>query len=244
MEDQFSRQRMLIGEEGMRILNGSRVAVFGLGGVGGYAVEALARCGIGAIDLVDHDRFSLTNLNRQLHATHSTLGMLKTDAVRNRILEINPDCRVTVYPVFFLPDNAADFNLSLFSYVVDAMDTVTAKLALARSASDAGVPLISAMGTGNKTDPTALHVSSIEQTSVCPLARIMRKECRKRGITGLKAVWSSEDPLSPLEKPPQSDAGDSLLPRRDTPGSFAFVPAAAGLLLASRVVLDLLDSAR
>ena len=144
MEDQFSRQRMLIGEEGMRILNRSRVAVFGLGGVGGYAVEALTRCGIGAIDLVDHDRFSLTNLNRQLHATHSTLGMLKTDAVRNRILEINPDCRVTVYPVFFLPDNAADFNLSLFSYVVDAMDTVTAKLALARSASDAGVAALAA----------------------------------------------------------------------------------------------------
>ena len=240
MEDQFSRQRMIIGEEGMRKLSSSRVAVFGLGGVGGYAAETLARCGIGALDLIDHDRFSLTNLNRQLHAAHSTVGMLKTEVVRARILDINPNCRVTVFPVFYLPENAPDFHLADYDYIIDAMDTVTAKLTLAESAAKAGTPLISSMGTGNKTDPSRLRITRIEQTSVCPLARIMRRECRKRGITGLKAVWSAETPLTPRPGAETPVPADPAAPRRDTPGSIAFVPAAAGLLLASEVVRDLL----
>ena len=238
MADQFARQRMLVGDEGMEKLRRSRVAVFGLGGVGGYAAEALARCGVGAVDLVDHDRFTVTNLNRQLHATWKTLGMQKTDAVRERILEIYPECRVTVHPVFYLPETASLFDLSVFDYCIDAMDTVTAKLMLAQAAADAGVPLVSAMGTGNKTDPSALRVSPIEKTSVCPLARIMRKECRRRGITGLKAVWSTEDPLEPLFAAEEERDADA--PRKDTPGSVAFVPAAAGLLLAAEAVRDLL----
>ncbi len=238
MADQFDRQRMLVGDEGMEKLRGSRLAVFGLGGVGGCAAEVLARCGVGAIDLVDHDRFTMTNLNRQLHATWKTLGLQKTDAVRDRILEIYPDCRVTVHPVFYLPETAHLFDLSVFDYCIDAMDTVTAKLTLAQAAADAGVPLISAMGTGNKTDPSALRVSPIEKTSVCPLARIMRKECRRRGITGLKAVWSAEEPLEPLFAAESERAADA--PRKDTPGSIVFVPAAAGLLLAAEAVRDLL----
>ena len=238
MEDPFVRERMLFGPEALDRLSHCRVAVFGLGGVGGYAVEALVRSGIGAIDLIDHDRYSLSNLNRQLHATRKTLGMQKVEAVRDRILEINPDCRVTVHPVFYLPETASLFDLSVFDYLVDAVDTVTAKLSLAAAARESGIPIISAMGTGNKTDPSALRVSPLEETSVCPLARIMRKECRKRGISGLKVVWSSEEPSRPLEK--VSEDASSAAPRRDTPGSTAFVPAAAGLLLASAVVRDLI----
>ncbi len=238
MDDQFDRERMLIGDEGVELLSRSSVAVFGLGGVGGYAAEALARCGIGSLALIDSDRYSLSNLNRQLHAAHSTVGRLKTEVVRSRILDINPSCSVTVYNLFYLPDTASEISLSGFDYIADAMDTVTAKLYLASAASGAGVPVISAMGTGNKTDPSLLRVSPIEMTSVCPLARIIRKECRSRGIRGLKAVWSAEDPLAPLR--PASDARPADAPRRDVPGSLAFVPAAAGILMASEIVRDLL----
>ena len=242
MEDPWIRERMLFGSEALEKLNQSRVAVFGLGGVGGYAAEALVRSGIGSIDLTDPDVYAPSNLNRQLHATRSTLGVPKTEAVKNRILDIRPDCIVTVHPVFFLPETASLFDFSAYDYVVDAVDTVTAKLALAKAAGDAGVPVISSMGTGNKTDPSALRVSPIEETSVCPLARIMRRECRRRGIHGLKAVWSAEEPLRPLFTPQEKPAADAS--RRDIPGSTAFVPAAAGLLMASVVVRDLISSFR
>lgn len=229
---------MLFGAEALEKLAGCRVALFGLGGVGGYAAEALARSGIGALDLIDHDTYSISNLNRQLHATRSTLGMPKTETVKNRILEINPACKVTVHPVFYLPETASQFDFSVYSYIADAVDTVTAKLSIVQAAFASGVPVISAMGTGNKTDPSSLRVSPIEETSVCPLARIMRKECRKRGITGLKVVWSSEEPLRPLFEPDEVRDPDAA--RRDIPGSTAFVPAAAGLLMASVVIRELI----
>ncbi len=237
MPNPFSRTELLLGPEAMKRLAACRVAVFGIGGVGGYAVEALARSGIGALDLIDDDRFSETNLNRQLHATRSTLGQYKTDAAEQRIRDINPDCRVTAYKTFFLPETQDQFDFTQYDYIVDAIDTVKGKLALIEKADAAGTPIISAMGAGNKLDPTAFRVADIYQTSVCPLARIMRSECRKRGIRKLKVVYSRETPLKPLGEVPANERRGDV--RRDIPGSTAFVPAAAGLIIAAEVVRDL-----
>ncbi len=245
MPDRFSRTERLFGPEAMEKLRRSRVAVFGLGGVGGYAVEALARSGVGALDLVDDDCVSLTNLNRQILATEQTLGMAKTDAAEQRILSVNPDCRVCKYRLFFLPETARLFDFGQYDYVVDAVDTVTAKLALIEAARAAGTPIISAMGAGNKLDPTAFEVADLSETSVCPLARILRKELRKRGVEHLKVVYSREKPARPL--PPEEtaeteekSARPGAAARRDVPASNAFVPGVAGLILAGEVVKDLI----
>ena len=233
--DQSSRTRLLLGEDAMARLKNARVAVFGLGGVGGYTVEALARAGVGRLDLIDHDTVSLTNLNRQILATHSTVGMAKTEAARRRVLDIDPTIRVTVHDTFFLPDTAAQFDFTQYDYVVDAIDTVTGKLALAAICQDTGTPIISSMGTGNKLDPTAFRVADISETTGCHLARIIRKECKKRGIRKLKVVYSQELPRSPQEEtgeaPPEG--------RRALPGSVAFVPSVAGLILAGEVIKDI-----
>ena len=224
-----------------------RVAVFGIGGVGGYAAEALARSGIGALELIDDDRVCLTNLNRQLFATRKTIGMYKVDAAEERIRDINPDCRVTTRKTFFLPETRDEFDFTQYDYIVDAIDTVAGKLALAEQAQEAGTPIISAMGAGNKTDPTAFRVADIYKTSVCPLARVMRSECRKRGIRRLKVVYSTEPPIRPLEDPSISCRSHCICPpgtrkctvRRDIPGSTSFVPPAAGLIIAGEVIKDL-----
>ncbi len=237
-KEEFSRTRLLLGAEAMDRLAAARVAVFGLGGVGGYVVEALARSGVGALDLIDSDTISLSNLNRQILATHETVGMAKVDAAAERVHAIAPDCVVWTYKTFFLPETAGEFDFTKFDYVVDAIDTVTGKIQLVLCAKAAGTPVISAMGTGNKLDPTAFRVADISKTTVCPLARIMRKELRKRGVDHLKVVYSTETPVrgegedvpDPAEHPG----------RRDIPGSVAFVPAAAGLILAGEVVRDLI----
>ena len=236
MQEQFSRTALLLGDSGIARLNNARVAVFGIGGVGGYAVEALARSGIGALDLIDHDTVSLSNINRQIIATHDTVGRRKVDVAKERILSINPDCCVRTFPVFFLPDTVDTFDFSQYDYVVDAIDTVTAKLLLAEKTYAAGVPLISAMGTGNKLDPTAFEVTDINKTTFCPLARIMRKELKKRGIPHLKVVYSQEPAMTPGV---DSDEPMELAGRKPVPGSTAFVPAVAGLILAGAVIKDL-----
>ena len=242
MEHALSRLEMLVGPEALERLARARVVVFGLGGVGGYAVEALARSGVGALDLVDHDTVSVSNLNRQILATHRSLGRLKIEVAAERVRDINPSCAVRTYRTFFLPETAEEFDFRDYDYVLDAVDTVTAKLLLIARAQEAGVPILSAMGTGNKLRPELLEVADIYETSVCPLARIMRKECRKRGIRKLKVVYSREEPLEPLplaEAGPQ--AADSVCgQKRAVPGSSAFVPAAAGLIMASEAVRDLL----
>ena len=231
----FERTALLLGEEALDILARSRVAVFGLGGVGGYVVEALARSGIGALDLVDSDRINPSNLNRQLLATQETLGQWKTEAAAARVRSINPDCRVTLHRCFYLPETAAQFDFTQYDYIVDAIDTVTGKLMLAEEAQRSGTPIISSMGTGNKLDPTAFRVADITQTAVCPLARIMRKELKKHGVEHLKVVYSREKPLEPTERlVPAEEAG-----RRDIPGSVAFVPSVAGMILAGEVIKDL-----
>lgn len=232
MEDMFSRTRMLLGNEAMDRLKKARVAVFGIGGVGGHVVEALVRSGVGALDLVDSDRVALSNLNRQIVATRDTLGMLKVEAAKQRVLSINPGCVVRTFPVFFLPETADQFDFSRYDYVVDAIDTVAGKLQLIEAAQKAGVPVISSMGAGNKLDPTAFRVADISKTSVCPLARVMRRELRKRGIDHVKVVYSTEPALTP------APTGEDTV-RRTTPGSTAFVPAAAGLVLASEVIKDI-----
>ncbi len=242
MEDRLIRTRLLLGDEAMERLARARVAVFGIGGVGSYTVEALARSGVGALDLIDNDTVSLSNLNRQLIATLDTVGQPKVEVAARRISRLNPDCRVRTYQSFFLPENASDFDFTRYDYVVDAIDTVAGKLQLVLCARAAGVPILSAMGTGNKLDPTALEIADIYETSGCPLARVMRRELRKRGIPGLKVVYSREEPLPTdpelsrrcLE---ESRAGGST--RRSIPGSTAFVPAAAGLMIAAQVVRDL-----
>ena len=251
MASPFLRSQMLLGAEALERLASCRVAVFGLGGVGGYTVEALARAGIGALELIDHDIFSVTNLNRQLHATRETIGLYKADVAAERVRAINPDCNAVARKVFFMPETREQFNFSGFDYVVDAVDTVRAKLALAEIAQEAGTPLISAMGAGNKLDPTAFRVADIYETSVCPLARVIRRECRKRGIQHLKVVYSVEPPLIPTEKAfreeEQEESPGSLQgnhSRRDTPGSVSFVPAVAGLILAGEVVKDLIGYSR
>ncbi len=237
MDPRFKRNEMLLGETAMERLENARVAVFGLGGVGGYVVEALARSGVGALDLIDNDKVALSNLNRQVIATEDTVGKCKTEAALARVLSINPDCRVTLHTCFFLPENADTFDFSAFDYVVDAIDTVAGKLAIIEKARAAGVPVISSMGTGNKINPTMLTVSDISETSYDPLARVMRRELKKRGITSLKVVWSREQPIAPAS--PADPAETPANGRRSTPGSTAFVPACAGLILASEVVKDL-----
>lgn len=234
--DPYSRTAFLLGEEGMQKLKGATVAVFGLGGVGGYVVEGLARCGIGGLVLIDHDTISITNINRQILATRKTVGMDKAEAARQRVLEIDPEIQVTARKEFFSPDTAENFDFSQYDYVVDAIDTVTGKLALVKAARDAGVPIISCMGTGNKLDPTKFQIADITKTSVCPLARIIRKECAKRGIRHLKVLFSTEDPISPIA------TSEEELPegRRALPGSVSFVPSVAGLMIAGEVVKDLI----
>ena len=236
MKEQFSRTQILLGEEAVEKLKNARVAVFGVGGVGGYTVEALARCGVGNLDLIDSDTVSVSNINRQILATHSTVGMLKVDAAKARILDINPECHVRTYPIFYLPDTAEQFDFTAYDYIVDAIDTVTGKLQLVERAVAAGTPIICSMGTGNKLDPAAFMVSDISKTSMCPLARIMLKELKKRGINHLKVVYSQEEALTP-------DVDEEELKRtgkRQIPGSVAFVPGAAGLILAGEVVKDLI----
>lgn len=239
MDTRFIRTQMLLGEDAMERLAMSRVAVFGLGGVGGHVVEALARSGIGALDLIDNDTVALSNLNRQIIATENTLGELKTEAAKARVLSVNPNCRVTLHNCFFLPENADTFDFSAFDYVVDAIDTVSGKLAIIEKALAAGVPVISSMGTGNKLNPAMLTVSDISETSYDPLARVMRRELKKRCITSLKVVWSREKALTPAAPPGEADKPSGS--RRSTPGSTPFVPGCAGLILASEVVRDLLS---
>lgn len=292
MEDQFARTEMLLGREGMDRLRGARVAVFGIGGVGGYVCEALARSGVGALDLIDHDRISLTNLNRQIIATWKTLGQYKVEAMRERIEEINPRAQVRTYRTFFLPENAEEFSFAEYDYVVDAVDTVTAKLGIILTAKEAGVPVISSMGAGNKLDGSLFQVADIYETKVCPLAKVMRRELKRRGVERLKVVYSEETPIlpkpwetpickktaaSPLEEPMATpfEGGSSVenpigidrnpgkeeipeeaaaglsgetAPRntgtectysKSIPGSAAFVPSVAGLILAGEVIRDL-----
>ena len=234
MINEFSRTELLLGADGMEKLKRARVAVFGIGGVGSYAVEALARAGIGALDLIDNDVISLTNINRQIIALHSTVGLPKTDVMAARVKDINPECEVRTYQTFYGPDTAEQFDFAQYDYIIDAIDTVTGKLALAVNAQKANTPIISSMGTGNKLDPTAFTVTDIYKTSFCPLARIMRKELRKRGIERLKVVYSEEEALTPegvTEELPQG--------RRSIPGSVSFVPSAAGLILAGEVIKDI-----
>ncbi len=251
MLNQFSRTQLLYGEESMQKFAGCRVAVFGIGGVGGYVVEALARCGIGALDLIDDDRICLTNINRQILATRKTVGDYKVDVAEKRVLEINPDCRVRTYKTFYLPDTQDQFDFRNYDYVVDAIDTVTGKLAIVENAKKAGTPVISSMGAGNKVDPTAFEVADIYETSICPLAKVMRKECRKRGIDSLNVVYSKEVPVRPLEDMSISCRQHCICPpgtarkctqRRDIPGSTAFVPSVVGLIIAGVIINDLAES--
>lgn len=236
MEEEFCRTALLLGKDGVERLSQAKVAVFGVGGVGSYCVEALARAGIGTLILFDSDRIAVSNINRQLIALHSTVGMLKTEVAARRIADINPDCRVIQYPVFFLPENAAQYDLSGCSYIVDAVDTVAAKLSIIQLAMEKDIPVISCMGAGNKLDPTRFEVADISHTSVCPLARVMRRELKKRGIEHCKVVYSQEPALSPAVTDEQLPDGSS---RRAIPGSVSFVPSAAGLILAGEVIKDL-----
>ena len=251
MLNQFSRTQLLLGADGMEKLFHARVAVFGIGGVGGYTVEALARSGIGALDLIDDDKVCLTNLNRQIFATRKTVGQYKVDVAEQRILEINPDAAVHTCKTFYTPQTAGRFDFTQYDYVVDAIDTVTGKLALVEQAQKAGVPIISCMGAGNKMDPTAFEVTDIYKTSMCPLARIMRQELRKRGVKRLKVVYSREPAMTPVDDMTISCRTHCICPpgtarkctqRRQVPGSNAFVPAVAGLIIAAEVVKDLSGS--
>lgn len=232
--EEFSRTELLLGSAAMAKLASSHVAIFGIGGVGGYVAEALARCGIGTIDIIDKDIISASNINRQIIAMHSTVGKSKTDVMKERILDISPDTKVNAYKCFYLPENASEFDFNHYSYVIDAVDTVTAKLEIIMRAKAAKIPVISSMGAGNKLDPSAFMIDDIYNTSVCPLARVMRHELKKRGIDSLKVVYSKEQPVNIYAA---DIAGD--ISKRNTPGSIAFVPSAAGLLIASEVVRDL-----
>ena len=238
MIEQFSRTEILLGAEAMEKLYNARVAVFGIGGVGGYTVEALARCGVGAMDLIDSDTVSVSNINRQILATHSTVGKLKVDVAKARVLDINPNCNVKTYPCFYLPDTADQFDFTRYDYIVDCIDTVTGKLQLVERAVAAGTPIICSMGTGNKLDPSAFQVADISKTSMCPLARIMRKELKKRGINHLKVVYSQEEALTPVG----TEEECALLGKRQIPGSTAFVPGTAGLILAGEVIKDIVKA--
>ena len=236
----FSRTQFLLGSEAMEKLKKARVAVFGLGGVGGYVAEALARSGVGALELVDHDTISLTNLNRQILATHDTVGRFKAEVAAERVKAINPDMDARAIKTFYLPETAHQFDFTRYDYVVDAIDTVTGKLMLVQAAQAAGTPIISSMGTGNKLDPTAFRVADIHETSVCPLARIIRKECRKRGIEKLKVVYSTEEPIKTVLSPDDPAWAELPQGRNALPGSVCFVPAAAGMIIAGEVIKDLI----
>ena len=248
MLNQFSRTQLIYGPEAMEKLKNSRVAVFGIGGVGGYTVEALARSGIGALDLIDDDRVCLTNINRQIIATRKSIGKYKVDVAAERVADINPQCQVKTYQTFYLPETRGRFDFTQYDYVVDAIDTVTGKIDLILSAREAGTPIISSMGAGNKTDPTAFRVADIYETSVCPLARVMRRELKRRGVERLKVVYSQEKPIRPLEDMSISCRANCICPpgtvrkctdRRDIPGSTAFVPSVVGLIIAGEIVNDL-----
>lgn len=248
MLNQFSRTQLLLGQPAMKTLAESRVAVFGVGGVGGYVCEALVRSGVGAFDLIDDDKVCLTNLNRQIIATRKTVGKYKTDVMKERMLEINPNVKVTVHKCFFLPENADEFPFEEYDYIVDAVDTVTAKIELVMKAKEVGVPIISSMGAGNKLDASAFRVADIYRTKMCPLAKVMRRELKKRGVKKLKVVYSEEKPTRPLEDMSISCRTHCICPpgakhkcteRRDIPGSVAFVPSVAGLIIAGEIVKDL-----
>lgn len=248
MLNQFSRTEILLGKEAIEKLENAKVAVFGIGGVGGYTVEALARSGVGAFDLIDDDKVCMTNLNRQLIATRQTIGKYKVDVMKERILSINPNAKVTVHQCFFLPENAEDFDFKSYTYVVDAIDTVTAKIELVLQAQKVGVPIISSMGAGNKLDPTQFHVADIYKTSMCPLAKVMRRELKKRRVKRLKVVYSTEQSRRPIEDMEISCRTNCICPpgaerkctdRRDIPGSISFVPSVAGLIIAGEVVKDI-----
>lgn len=250
MLNQFSRTQLIFGIEAMEKLSQSRVAIFGVGGVGGYTIEALARSGVGAIDLIDDDRICLTNLNRQLLATRDTVGQYKVDVAEKRIHSINPDCKVITHKTFYMPETKHMFDFTEYDYIVDVIDTVKGKLELVMNAKAAGTPIISSMGAGNKVNAAAFEVADIYETSVCPLARVMRYECRKRGIKSLKVVYSKEKPIRPLEDMSISCRKHCICPpgtarkctqRRDIPGSTAFVPSATGLIIAGEVIKDLID---
>lgn len=248
MLNQFSRTELIFGHEGMERLYNARVAIFGIGGVGGYTAEALARSGVGELDLIDDDRVCLTNLNRQIFATRKTVGKFKVDVAEERILEINPKAVVHTYKTFYAPNTAEEFDFSRYDYIVDAIDTVTGKLELVEQAVKSGTPIICSMGAGNKVDPTAFRVADISKTSVCPLARVMRRELKKRGIKHLKVVYSEEPPLTPIDDMAISCRAHCICPpgtarkctqRRQVPGSNAFVPSVVGLIIAGEVVKDL-----
>ena len=248
MLNQFSRTELLLGKEAMDRLAAARVAVFGIGGVGGYTVEALVRSGVGAIDLIDDDKVCLTNINRQIYATRKTVGKYKVDVAAERIAEINPDVAVSTYKTFYTPETADQFDFTVYDYIVDAIDTVTGKLSLVENAHKAGTPIISSMGAGNKLDPTAFEVTDIYKTSVCPLARVMRYELKRRGIKKLKVVYSKEPPMTPIDDMAISCRTNCICPpdtarkctqRRQVPGSTAFVPSVVGLIIAGEVIKDL-----
>ena len=236
INSQFSRTALLLGEEAMRKLMRSRVAIFGIGGVGGYATEALARSGVGTFELIDRDVVSESNLNRQIIATHKTIGRSKTEVMAERIHDINPDAQVTQHKCFYLPETADQFDFTQYDYIIDAVDTITAKIEIILKAQKAGVPVISSMGAGNKLDPSKFEAADIYKTSVDPLARVMRRELKKRGVRKLKVVYSKEEPIRPLGR----IEADPEAGRKDVPGSAVFTPAAAGLLIASEVVKDLI----
>lgn len=253
MLNQFSRTELLLGKEAMNKLENSRVAVFGIGGVGGYVCEALVRSGVGSFDLIDDDKVCLTNLNRQIIATRKTVGQYKTEVMRDRILEINPKADVRIQQCFYLPENASDFDFSEYDYVVDAVDTVTAKIELIMRAKESGTPIISSMGAGNKLDASAFRVADIYKTKVCPLAKVMRRELKKRGVKKLKVVYSEEQPIRPIEDMAISCRSHCICPpgakhkcteRRDIPGSVAFVPSVVGLIIAGEVIKDLTAECR
>lgn len=245
LKEQFVRTAMLLGEDGVNRLEEKRVAVFGIGGVGGHVVEVLARSGVGAIDLIDNDVVNLSNINRQMVATLNTVGRQKTEVMRERILSINPDCRVTCYNTFYLPEKRKEFPFEEYDYIVDAIDTVTAKIDLVMTAQEYGIPIICSMGTGNKLDPTRLEIADIYETSVCPLAKVMRRELKARGVKKLTVVYSREEAMKPREvqceqsegQPPTEETQKNS--RRQTPGSTAFVPAVAGMILGGHVVKEL-----
>lgn len=237
--DQFSRTELLLGKEKMDRLKKARVAVFGVGGVGGYTVEALARSGIGTLDLIDNDTFSITNLNRQIYATHSAIGRSKVEVAKERVADINPEAAVNTYKMFYLPETSDQFDFTQYDYVVDAIDTVSGKLDLVTQCSQLGVPVISSMGAGNKLDPTAFKVTDIYKTSVCPLAKVMRRELKKRGVKKLKVVYSEELPLKPLIPEELWQEEHISAAKRQIPGSIAFVPSVVGLIIAGEVIKDL-----
>ncbi|MCI5969531.1 MAG: tRNA threonylcarbamoyladenosine dehydratase [Oscillospiraceae bacterium] len=242
MSDKFIRTALLFGNEKMNILKNSHVAVFGIGGVGGHCAEALIRSGIGKLDLIDSDRVCVSNLNRQIIATVNSIGMYKTDAAKERFLQINPEAEINTFNVFYTPQTADLFDFSKYNYIVDAIDTVTGKLELIVNANKSQTPIISSMGAGNKINPDMFEVSDISKTSVCPLARVMRSELKKRGIKKLKVVYSKEKPLVPIKEIAETEEGYETGKRRQTPGSTAFVPSVAGLIIAAEIIKDLTNT--